>query len=82
MEFLLQYWDDFDDLVGAFRLIAERLRRLIAFALAAASYLGLVYGGVLLALLDPPLALAVVTILAILLLYRRVTNVRPHQATA
>ena len=42
----------------------------------------LVYGGMLLALTDPPLALAVVTILAIWLLYRSVTNLSMRQAPA
>lgn len=82
MECFLQYWDNFDDLIGAFGLIAERLRRFLMFTLSAAGYLMLVYGGILLALMDPPLALAVVTILAIWLLYRSVTNLSLRQAPA
>lgn len=82
MECFLQYWDNLDDLIGAFGLIAERLRRLLLFILSTAVYLLLVYGGVLLALADPPLALAVVTILAIWLLYRSVTHLSIHQAPA
>lgn len=76
MERLAQYWDDVDDLVGAIGLLAERLRRLALFALSTLIYLLLVTAGVQLALLDPPLAAAVVTILAILLLYRSVTQPR------
>ena len=82
MECFLQYWDNLDDLIGAFGLIAERLRRFLLFALSTAVYLMLVYRGVLLALTDPPLALAVVTILAIWLLYRSVTNLSMRQAPA
>lgn len=76
MERLAQYWDDLDDLVGAVGLLAERLRRLVLFALNALIYLLLVSAGIQLAFLDPPLAAAVATILAILLLYRSVTQPR------
>ena len=68
MECFLQYWDNLDDVIGAFGLVAERLRRFLLFTVSTAVYLTLVYGGMLLALTDPPLALAVVTILAIWLL--------------
>lgn len=74
MECLLQYLDNLDDLVGACGLLWERARRLLlrlcsAFLLLAASV-----GGIGLALLHPPLALATSTVLFVILLYRAVTS--------
>lgn len=73
MERIAQYWDDLDDLLGAIGLYAERLRRFALFMLTTALFLSTVLGGILIALTDPPLALAVATILLILLMYRSVT---------
>jgi len=58
MERVLQYWDDLDDIVGAFRLIAEYMRNLVLFALCAALVISLQLGGILLALNEPSLAMA------------------------
>ena len=73
MERLLQYWDDLDDLVGALYLCYERIRRIVLFTLytllAAVSQIAVV----LLALEQPPLALAAATILLVTLMYRSVT---------
>ena len=77
MERLAQYWDDLDDLLGIVGLCAERIRRFVFFLLGAASFSLAVYAGILVALLDPPLALAIVTILLIFLMYRSVTAQHP-----
>ena len=81
MECFLQYWDNLDDMIGAVRLVAERLRRFVLFTFIAATYMAFLYGCLLMALLDPPLALAVVTILAMWLLYHSVTNPPPRATT-
>lgn len=74
MERLAQIWDDVDDMVGIIGLCTEGIRRFLAFVLGMLAFLLGTLSGVLIALLDPPLALAVVTILAILLMYRSVTS--------
>lgn len=81
MEFLLQYWDDLDDMLGMLGLFVERLRRLLLFTLSALVFSAFVAGSILLALAEPPLALAVATLLGVVLLYRAVTGPRvPHTA--
>lgn len=79
MERLAQYWDDLDDLVGIVGLCAERIRRFVLFLLGAAGFALGVGAGVMIALDRPPLALAIVTILIVLLMYRSVTS---HGAAA
>jgi hypothetical protein len=74
MERVLLYWDDLDDIVGAFALIAERIRRLLLFTLSAVLVAALQFGGILVALNKPPLALAIATILLVTLLYRETTS--------
>jgi len=74
MERVLLYWDDLDDIVGAFALMAERIRRLLLFTLSAVLVAALQIGGILVALNQPPLALAIATILLVTLLYRETTN--------
>ena len=74
MERVLLYWDDLDDIVGVFALIAERIRRLLLFTLSAVLVVALQFGGILVALNKPPLALAIATILLVTLLYRETTN--------
>ena len=73
MEFLLQYLDDLDDLYGAFGLVWEKLRRTILKLVSAVMILSVAGGGVGLALLHPPIALATSTMLFVILLYRSVT---------
>ena len=73
MECLLQYLDDLDDLFGAFGLVWERIRRQF-FKLVQATLLAAVAAGaVWLALLQPPVAMAIATMLFVILLYRSVT---------
>jgi len=73
MECMLQYLDDIDDLIGAFGLLYEGLRRLaLAFAALAIS-LTCIVSGVVLALAHPPIALATCILLLVTLLYRSIT---------
>lgn len=77
MESVLQYWDDLDDLVGAARLSAERIRRLILFVASTLAFVALTGAGVALAFREPPLAMAAATLLFVSLMYRSVTGPRP-----
>ena len=74
MERLLQCLDDLDDLYGVLGLLAERLRE---FAWLAGLIVGLAVtgtGGILIALNEPPLGLAMAILLFVWLLYRAVTQ--------
>jgi hypothetical protein len=73
MEFLLQYLDDLDDLYGVFGLVWERLRRTIIKTASLGMLFAVAAGGVGLALLHPPIAMATSTMLFVILLYRSVT---------
>lgn len=73
MECLLQYLDDLDDLYGTFGLLWERLRKMIIRMISFAMLLSVAAGGIALALLHPPIAMATSTMLFVLLLYRSVT---------
>ena len=73
MEFLLQYLDDLDDLYGSFGLVWERLRRAIIKTASLGMVLAVAAGGIGLALLHPPIAMATSTMLFVILLYRSVT---------
>ena len=74
MERVLQYWDNLDDIVGAICLKAEHIRSFVLFALGTAFFCVMQLGGILVALTEPPLALAIATILLVTLLYRTATN--------
>lgn len=74
MERILLWFDDLDDLFGAVGLLAERARR---FVLTLGRLLALscvLSCGVLAALTEPPLGLAVAILLFVFLLYRSVTQ--------
>jgi len=73
MEFLLQYLDDLDDFYGAFGLVWERLRRTIIKMASLGMLFAVAAGGIGLALLHPPIAMATSTMLFVILLYRSVT---------
>ena len=73
MECLLQYLDDLDDLYGALGLVWERMRRSLARLIYATLLAAVAAGAVWLALLQPPVAMAVATMLFVILLYRSVT---------
>lgn len=70
MERIVQYLDDLEDLVYAVALIAERLRRALRRIATAFLALGMLAVGFLLALSQPPLALATVALLMVAALYR------------
>ena len=74
MERVLQYLDDVDDLLGAFGLIAERLRNVLWVATFLALGGIAAYGAVILALAEPPLALAMAVMMFVILMYRSVTR--------
>ena len=74
MECFLQYLDDLDDLYGAVGLVWEHLRRTLLKLASLAMVLGVAASGVLLALVHPPVALAISTVLFVTLLYRSVTR--------
>ena len=74
MERLLQYLDELDDLFGAIGLLAERLRSLAWIAGSISLLLVVESVGILLALSEPPLGLAMVILLFTALMYRVVTQ--------
>ncbi|MEE8425879.1 MAG: hypothetical protein V3S15_01250 [Woeseiaceae bacterium] len=73
MERLLQYLDDLDDLYAAIGLLAERIRSALWLFFSAVVIFVVVAAGILLALAEPPLALATAIMLFVTLLYRSVT---------
>lgn len=73
MECFLQYLDDLDDLYGALGLVWEKLRRTLLKLISFAMVVAVAAGGISLALLHPPVALATSTMLFVTLLYRTVT---------
>ncbi len=76
MERIAQLLDDLDDLISMIGLVSERLRKLLLGLIATFTTLGLQVGGILLALVHPPLALALALILFVSLLYHTVTSPR------
>jgi hypothetical protein len=70
VERLLQYLDDLEDLIFAVPLIAEQIRRAIQRILFLLGSALLQVGCVILALVNPPLALAVVVLMMVGLLHR------------
>jgi len=76
MERLAQMLDDLDDLVSMVGLAGERIRNAILSLMLTCTALAGQIGGVLLALIHPPLALAMALLLFVSLLYRLVTSPR------
>lgn len=70
MERIVQYLDDVEDLICAVALIAERLRRAVRRIVTVLFALGMLALGFFLALSQPPLALAGVSLLMVTALYR------------
>ena len=77
MERLVQLLDDLDDLVAMLRLLGEPMRKAILRFFTTTILLAIQVGGILLALSQPPLALAMALLLFVGLLYHSVTGV--HQ---
>jgi hypothetical protein len=69
MECFLQYLDDMEDFVYAVALIWERIRTKIRFTVFVAASATCQVLGVLLALTNPPLAMATASLLLVALLY-------------
>lgn len=75
MERLVQILDDLDDLLSMTLLLAERIRKALARLLTTLLLLSIQIGGILLALRQPPLALAMAMLLFVGLLYRAATGI-------
>ena len=74
MERILLWLDDLDDLYGAAGLVAGRIRRHTGSIATLLALLFVGVSGVLAALKEPPLGLAVALLLFVFLLYRGVTQ--------
>lgn len=70
MECIAQYLDDLEDLIYAFALKWERIQRVARFALFVLTSGLFQIVAVTLALINPPLATAVASLLLVTLLYR------------
>lgn len=82
MERLIQYLDDLEDLIYAAPLIAEQLRRAAKRIIFLLASIGMQVAGVILALHQPPLALAIVVLMLVGLLHRAVVIPMPQTAKA
>ena len=74
MERLAQYSDEFEELYYAIALVMERVRRALQISVVLAASFVVQFTGVLLALSQPPLALAAVSLTIVALLYRGATS--------
>jgi hypothetical protein len=74
MEVLVQYLDDLGDLFYAIALLAEKIRNVVHFFLFMAAALTLQLLGVFIALVSPPMAVAVASLLMVGMLYRGVVH--------
>ena len=70
MECIIQYMDDLEDLFYAVALRFERIRRALGLFVLAILTVALQAGTFILALVQPPLALAVASLLSVGMLYR------------
>jgi predicted PurR-regulated permease PerM len=76
MERIAQLLDDLDDLISTIGLFREHIRKFFLGLLATCMTVGIQVGGILLALVHPPLAMALALILFVSLLYHAVTSPR------
>ena len=74
MEVLVQYLDDFEDLLYAIALLAEKIRNTVQFFLFMAVSVSLQLLGIFIALVSPPMAVAVASLLMVGMLYRGVVH--------
>ena len=81
MECLMQYLDDLEDFVYAIALAAGRIRRAARILAILAVSIALQVAIVFLALMQPPLALAVVSLIFVALLYRAVIT-QPNRSAS
>ncbi len=77
MEILVQYLDDLEDLFYAAALKAERVRQAFHFFLFMAASAILQLFGIFIALKNPPLAVAVASLLLVGMLFRAVVAFSP-----
>ena len=77
MEILAQYLDDFEDLIYALALLAEKIRNVVRFFLVMVTFVTLQSLGVLIALGRPPIAVAVASLLLVGMLYQGVVRGLP-----
>ena len=70
MERLVQWLDDFEDLVYAVLLTGETIRRRLRAMFYAFAALALLSASILLALTSPPIAVAAGSLLLVTILYR------------
>jgi hypothetical protein len=75
MERIAQYLDDLEDIVYAVALVGERLRRVLQRIITGCVALCTLAFAFLLALSQPPLALALVAILMVTALYRAAVGI-------
>ena len=74
MERIVQYLDELEDLVCAILTVEERIRRALQILFVLVTSLLLQALGILLALSQPPLALAAVSLLIVGMMYKSVTS--------
>ena len=82
MERFIQYLDDLEDLVYACALLAERLFQAARFFIFISTSVAIQILGVLLALANPPMAVAAASLLLVGMLYRAVVYNIPVPAAA
>jgi hypothetical protein len=80
MEVIAQYMDDLEDLLYAFALKWEMIRRVLRFAIFVAASFSFQILGVFLALTYPPLAVAIAALLLVGMLYRGAVYYSPGSA--
>lgn len=76
MERLAQILDDLDDLISMIGLVGERIRNILISLIVTAAVLAVQVGGIILATIHPPLALAMALLLFVTWLYYSVTSPR------
>jgi hypothetical protein len=81
MERIAQYLDDLEDLIYAIALKWERIRSKLRFSVLVAAGIVLQALGILIALSDPPLAMAVAALLAVYLLNHGIVFRAPGDIT-
>lgn len=74
MELIVQYLDDLEDLVYAVALLAERIGNVLRFMLFMIASVSLQLLGIFIALINPPIAVAVASLLLVGMLYRSVVH--------
>ena len=79
MERIVQYLDELEDLVCAVLTLRERIRRALQFVAVIATSVSLQVLGVMLALAQPPLALAAVSLMVVGMLYKSVVSPAEHR---